>query len=137
MRHRNFSTPRAKKPHILWEMRMAEGVGFEPTDELPHLLISSQVPLTTQPPFRSITNILRANNPFAFPTFVLAGRKLPDTSAFLKKIMVFFCRKPDLGTQMDTDRNQVPWPKIARIGRCQPLEHSRAHSHDYCTSMSL
>ena len=32
--------------------KMAEGVGFEPTDELPHLLISSQVPLTTQPPFR-------------------------------------------------------------------------------------
>jgi integrase len=31
---------------------MAEGVGFEPTDELPHLLISSQVPLTTQPPFQ-------------------------------------------------------------------------------------
>ena len=31
---------------------MAEGVGFEPTDGLPHLLISSQVPLTTQPPFQ-------------------------------------------------------------------------------------
>ncbi len=30
---------------------MAEGVGFEPTVELPLLLISSQVPLTTQPPF--------------------------------------------------------------------------------------
>lgn len=34
--------------------RVAEGVGFEPTDELPHLLISSQMPLTTQPPFRSV-----------------------------------------------------------------------------------
>jgi hypothetical protein len=33
---------------------MAEGVGFEPTVELPLLLISSQVPLTTQPPFRTI-----------------------------------------------------------------------------------
>ncbi len=32
---------------------MAEGVGFEPTVELPQRLISSQVPLTTQPPFRS------------------------------------------------------------------------------------
>jgi hypothetical protein len=31
---------------------MAEGVGFEPTVELPLLLISSQMPLTTQPPFR-------------------------------------------------------------------------------------
>ena len=31
---------------------MAEGVGFEPTVELPLLLISSQVPLTTQPPFQ-------------------------------------------------------------------------------------
>ena len=34
--------------------KMAEGVGFEPTDELPHLLISSQVPLTTQPPFQPL-----------------------------------------------------------------------------------
>ena len=33
---------------------MAEGVGFEPTDGLPRLLISSQVPLTTQPPFQTI-----------------------------------------------------------------------------------
>jgi hypothetical protein len=31
---------------------MAEGVGFEPTVRLPVRLISSQVPLTTQPPFR-------------------------------------------------------------------------------------
>ena len=30
---------------------MAEGEGFEPPDALRHLLISSQVPLTTQPPF--------------------------------------------------------------------------------------
>ena len=33
---------------------MAEGVGFEPTVELPLLLISSQMPLTTQPPFHSV-----------------------------------------------------------------------------------
>ena len=32
---------------------MAEGVGFEPTVALRLLLISSQVPLTTQPPFRA------------------------------------------------------------------------------------
>ena len=31
---------------------MAEGVGFEPTVGLPQRLISSQVPLTTQPPFQ-------------------------------------------------------------------------------------
>ena len=31
--------------------KVAEGVGFEPTVELPQRLISSQVPLTTQPPF--------------------------------------------------------------------------------------
>ena len=35
-------------------LMMAEGVGFEPTVELPLLLISSQVPLTTQPPFRYV-----------------------------------------------------------------------------------
>ena len=29
-------------------------MGFEPTDGLPHLLISSQVPLTTQPPFQPL-----------------------------------------------------------------------------------
>ena len=31
---------------------LAEGVGFEPTVRLPVRLISSQVPLTTQPPFQ-------------------------------------------------------------------------------------
>ncbi len=31
---------------------LAEGVGFEPTVALRLLLISSQVPLTTQPPFQ-------------------------------------------------------------------------------------
>ena len=34
--------------------KMAEGVGFEPTVALRLLLISSQVPLTTQPPFRFV-----------------------------------------------------------------------------------
>ena len=33
-------------------VKLAEGVGFEPTVGLPLLLISSQVPLTTQPPFQ-------------------------------------------------------------------------------------
>lgn len=33
-------------------MRLAEGVGFEPTVRLPARLISSQVPSTTQPPFQ-------------------------------------------------------------------------------------
>ena len=33
---------------------MAEGVGFEPTVALRLLLISSQVPLTTQPPFHAV-----------------------------------------------------------------------------------
>ena len=33
--------------------KLAEGTGFEPADGLPHLLISSQMPLTTQPPFHS------------------------------------------------------------------------------------
>ena len=36
------------------ETKMAEGVGFEPTVELPLLLISSQMPLTTQPPFHMV-----------------------------------------------------------------------------------
>ena len=39
-------------------MKLAEGVGFEPTVQLPVLLISSQVPLTTQPPFRRWSAIL-------------------------------------------------------------------------------
>ena len=33
---------------------LAEGVGFEPTVRLPVRLISSQVPLTTQPPFQPL-----------------------------------------------------------------------------------
>jgi hypothetical protein len=41
---------------------MAEGVGFEPTVALRLLLISSQVPLTTQPPF--LTLVLLTINAF-------------------------------------------------------------------------
>ena len=33
---------------------LAEGVGFEPTLGLPLSLISSQVPSTAQPPFRTL-----------------------------------------------------------------------------------
>ena len=40
-------------------MSLAEGVGFEPTVRLPVLLISSQMPLTTQPPFQHIDLIGR------------------------------------------------------------------------------
>ena len=47
------------------DARLAEGVGFEPTDGLPHLLISSQVPLTTQPPFQPSNDqdVRREKNP--------------------------------------------------------------------------
>lgn len=38
---------------------MAEGRGFEPPVGLPLLLISSQMPLTTQPPFHRETIVLR------------------------------------------------------------------------------
>ena len=41
---------------------MAEGVGFEPTVGLPLLLISSQVPLTTQPPFQPKPHTLNQQN---------------------------------------------------------------------------
>ena len=34
--------------------KLAEGVGFEPTVAVALRLISSQVPLTTQPPFRYV-----------------------------------------------------------------------------------
>ena len=46
---------------------LAEGVGFEPTLGLPLSLISSQVPSTTQPPFRTlIINDLRLIIPAQF-----------------------------------------------------------------------
>jgi hypothetical protein len=38
---------------LLIKIKLAEGVGFEPTVALRLRLISSQVPLTTQPPFRA------------------------------------------------------------------------------------
>lgn len=44
---------------------MAEGVGFEPTVGLLLLLISSQVPLTTQPPFHSFNFTDSARKYFA------------------------------------------------------------------------
>ena len=46
--------PDSSCKHLIITISLAEGVGFEPTDELPHLLISSQMPLTTQPPFRFV-----------------------------------------------------------------------------------
>ena len=39
-------------------VRVAEGVGFEPTVRLPVRLISSQVPLTTQPPFQPLIGLV-------------------------------------------------------------------------------
>ena len=53
-------------------MTMAEGVGFEPTLGLLLSLISSQVPSTTQPPFR--TNALKARCA-AFLTIILCARR--------------------------------------------------------------
>ena len=51
---------------------MAEGVGFEPTVGLPLLLISSQVPLTTQPPFHSfIDNDLQRNTDLQLDFLIL------------------------------------------------------------------
>ena len=38
--------------------KLAEGVGFEPTVALRLLLISSQVPLTTQPPFHYVDFVM-------------------------------------------------------------------------------
>jgi hypothetical protein len=52
---------------------VAEGVGFEPTAGLPLLLISSQVPLTTQPPFHLKTHdlqITRAHRLLFVPRFL-------------------------------------------------------------------
>src|SRR5258708_5492028 len=51
---------------------MAEGVGFEPTVALPLRLISSQVPLTTQPPFHSfICNNLKTFEQLLFDNMIL------------------------------------------------------------------
>ena len=43
--------PGKLRAHIIKCIRLAEGVGFEPTLGLLLSLISSQVPSTTQPPF--------------------------------------------------------------------------------------
>lgn len=49
--------------------KVAEGEGFEPPDGLPHLLISSQVPLTAQPPFPPAGTMNQSKCPEASPTF--------------------------------------------------------------------
>ncbi len=52
-----FDVPRREigvKEFAAQSFVLAEGVGFEPTVGLPQRLISSQVPLTTQPPFHLI-----------------------------------------------------------------------------------
>ena len=50
------------------ELKLAEGVGFEPTVALRPRLISSQVPLTTQPPFPPVAD--------RFPGVRLAGKRI-------------------------------------------------------------
>ena len=52
---------------------MAEGVGFEPTVRLPVLLISSQMPLTTQPPFHCV-DFIAWNAGFHIPQCVFFKR---------------------------------------------------------------
>lgn len=65
---------------------MAEGVGFEPTVELPLLLISSQMPLTTQPPFRWNARVRRIYGKAELsgklnqaPTLNVTGRRRGDS----------------------------------------------------------
>ena len=57
---------------------MAEGEGFEPPVRLPVRLISSQVPLTTQPPFRTFVGQSLAGitlgGKFISPRNLMAGR---------------------------------------------------------------
>src|SRR6266404_5811257 len=51
---------------------VAEGEGFEPPARLPVRLISSQVPLTTQPPFHSLLiNNLQLENRFEIDNLIL------------------------------------------------------------------
>jgi hypothetical protein len=50
-------------------LEMAEGVGFEPTVALRLLLISSQVPLTTQPPFRALVSSV-------YQHFIVTGKMI-------------------------------------------------------------
>ena len=44
-----------RRPRAERGERLAEGVGFEPTNGLPRLLISSQVHSTTLPPFLPVS----------------------------------------------------------------------------------
>lgn len=56
-------------------MKMAEGEGFEPPVAFRLRLISSQVPSTTQPPFRSASNARNIShaNAFAASGFDVSG----------------------------------------------------------------
>ena len=51
------------------DLVMAEGVGFEPTEPVRVLLISSQVPLNTQPPFHLIISDLQLHFALTFPLY--------------------------------------------------------------------
>lgn len=57
---------------------MAEEVGFEPTVELPLRLISSQVPSTTQPPFRDSCS----SKPCGFKDLASATATVEPRSAY-------------------------------------------------------
>ena len=70
---------------------MAEGVGFEPTVEFPLLLISSQVPLTTQPPFQVRAEMVSASEPPAQRIF--PPRWLLQLVALLQTASVRYLRR--------------------------------------------
>ena len=67
---------------------MAEGVGFEPTEPVRVLLISSQVPLTTQPPFRSmipLASLFSQMVPYICLTISCAANETVQTKKVIEK----------------------------------------------------
>src|SRR5271169_3158014 len=91
--------------------KLAEGVGFEPTVRLPVRLISSQVPLTTQPPFQP---------------FIIKHLHQPPSLCFLPVSLLyspwFLTVQPESDAQTTAINETKPCPKTAggaRFLRCR------------------
>ena len=86
-----------------WEM--AEGVGFEPTVALRLLLISSQMPLTTQPPFRYVYSMEQN-----------AGFHISQHAVFMRAAHPI-C--PKVNSQDNTEQRwqKITVPKLVRLGQ--------------------
>lgn len=106
---------------------LAEGVGFEPTVALRLRLISSQVPLTTQPPFQIQYVPNGGDNARIKARGKVIRRTLPDTRTHTSQGLIFLpddagkaLTSRDTGRLMEGDHSLLNAVEVAAQQRRRP-----------------